>query len=120
MMMSMFLSFTSEKASLTTRAPFFTIDEARFVSLSATFAILIARPARRWISSALRPSTSHTPLPTVPMPSRPTLIGRMALAGFISLQPELEETLHVRPLVRQHAVHYRVADRAVSARAVVA
>jgi hypothetical protein len=47
------------------------------VALSATRVMRIARPARRWISSPLRPRTSQTPLPTVPMPSSPTRIGRI-------------------------------------------
>src|SRR5512134_2437482 len=74
----------------------------------------IALPARRWISSALRLSTSQVPPPTVPMPSRPTLM------GFISLQPEFEMPLHIRPLVHEHAVHDAVSDRAIPARPVVA
>jgi hypothetical protein len=48
---------------------------AFFRSLSATRAMRIARPARRRISSALRLRTSQVPPPTVPMPSRPALIG---------------------------------------------
>ena len=48
---------------------------ARSRSLSATIAMRISRPARRWISSRLRASTVQVPPPTVPMPSRPTLIG---------------------------------------------
>src|SRR5687767_1446785 len=39
--------------------------------------IAIGRPARRWISSWLRRRTSHVPLPTVPNPRRPTLMGFM-------------------------------------------
>src|SRR5687768_5743214 len=74
----------------------------------------IARPARRWISSALRFSTSQVPPPTVPMPSSPTLI------GFMSLEAGFEMALHVGPLGHEHAVHYRVADRAVAPRPVVA
>src|SRR5262245_50208969 len=88
--------------------------EARFVSLSATVEILIALPARRWISSALRPSTSQTPLPTVPMPSRPTLIGR------ISFHPELQMPLHIGPFLDEHAVHHGVADGAVTPRPLAA
>src|SRR5688500_19127059 len=87
---------------------------AFFVSLSATTEILIARPARRWISSALRLSTSQVPPPTVPMPSRPTLI------GFIFSQPGFQVVLHVGPLVREHAVLHRVADLAVEPLPVVA
>src|SRR5688572_12820290 len=43
--------------------------------------IAIGRPARRWISSWLRRRTSHVPLPTVPNPRRPTLIGFMGEAS---------------------------------------
>src|SRR5688572_7529895 len=91
---------------------------AFLVSLSATTEILIARPARRWISSALRLSTSQVPPPTVPIPSRPTLMGLMS--GFISPQPRFQVVAHIGPLVREHAVHHRVADRAVAPRPVVA
>ena len=58
---------------------------ARCSALSATTEMRIARPARRWISSALRLRTSQVPPPTVPMPSSPTLM------GFMSLQPELRD-----------------------------
>src|SRR5688572_12632216 len=105
---------TTWKASATTRALFFTSDLAFRTSLSATCVILIARPARRRISSALRLSTSQVPPPTVPMPSRPTLI------GFMLPQPELEMAPDVGPFARQHAVHHRVAHRAVAPRPVVA
>src|SRR5687767_6601664 len=74
----------------------------------------IARPARRWISSALRLSTSHVPPPTIPMPRSPTLM------GFISLQPELQMALHVGPFAQQHAVHHAVADGPVASRPVMA
>src|SRR5262245_42969680 len=87
---------------------------ARSSALSATTEMRIARPARRWISSALRLSTSQVPPPTVPMPRSPTLM------GFIALQPELEVALHVGPLAGEHAVHHRVADAAVASRPVVA
>src|SRR3954470_9704237 len=89
------------------------MDFAFWTSLSATTAIRIARPARRRISSALRLSTSQVPPPTVPMPSRPTLM------GFIFLQPELQMAFHIRPLVSENAVHHGVADAAVAARRVV-
>src|SRR5689334_365952 len=112
--MSIFLSLATEKASLTTCAPFLTIADARLVSLSATVEMRIALPARRRISSALRLSTSQTPLPTVPMPSRPTLM------GFIAFQPELQVALHVRPFGGEHAVQDGVADGAVAARRMVA
>src|SRR6478752_2810931 len=81
---------------------------------SATRVMRIARPARRWISLALRLRTSQVPPPTVPMPSSPTLI------GFISFQPEFEMLSDRRPFVAQHAVHDGVADAAVAARPVVA
>src|SRR5574341_1939430 len=105
---------TTLKASSTTFALVFTTDWAFFRSLSATTAIRIARPARRWISSALRLSTSQVPPPTMPMPSSPTLM------GFISLQPELEMALDVGPFGREPAVHHRVSDGAVAPRPVVA
>src|SRR3954467_11987181 len=63
------------RASFTTRAALPTTASARAVSRSATMVISMRRPARRWISSWLRRSTLKTPLPTVPMPSRPTWIG---------------------------------------------
>src|SRR5580765_2862385 len=74
----------------------------------------IARPARRWISSALRLSTSQVPPPTVPMQSRPTLM------GFMPAQPEEEMLFHVGPFVHEDAVHHGVADRAVAPQPVVA
>src|SRR5258706_10677895 len=114
MMMSTLRSFTTANASSTTWARFFTIEEAFFVSLSATCEMRIARPARRWISSALRESTSQVPPPTVPMPRRPTLM------GFMALKAKLEMLLDARPLASEDAVHDRVADAAVAARRVVA
>src|SRR5262245_28350906 len=119
MTISMFLSFTRANASSSTRAFFLTIEDAFFVSLSATCEIRIALPARRSISPALRLSTSQTPPPTTPMPRRPTWMG-FILACFISLQPELQVALHVRPLRGEDAVHHRVPDRAVASRPVVA
>src|SRR6185436_20049099 len=74
----------------------------------------IARPARRWISSALRLSTSQVPPPTVPMPSSPTLM------GFMPAQPEEEMLFHVGPFVHEDAVHHCVADGAVAPQPVVA
>src|SRR6187455_834970 len=105
---------TTLKASATTLAFFPTIFLARSTALSATTEIRMARPARRWISSALRLSTSQVPPPTVPMPSNPTLI------GFISLQPELQVALDVGPFAGEHAVHHGVADAAIAPRPVVA
>src|SRR6266850_2694832 len=105
---------TTPKASSTTLALSFTMDLAFWTSLSATTAMRIARPARRWISSALRLSTSHVPPPTVPMPSRPTLM------GFMFPEALLQVPLHVGPLAREHAVHDGVAHAAVAARPVVA
>src|SRR4051794_25348407 len=90
------------------------MDLAFSTSLSATQAIRIARPARRWISSALRLSTSQVPPPTVPMPNRPTLM------GFIFFQSRRQMFSHVRPLRGEHAVHHRVAHRAVAPRPVMA
>src|SRR5262245_39240383 len=78
----------------------------------------IARPARRWISSALRLSTSQVPPPTTPMPSKPTLMG--LIPGFMPAETGQQVALDVRPLGREHAVHHGVADGAVSARPVVA
>ena len=51
------------------------VDRAR----SAIHVMRIGRPARREISSSFRRSTVHVPKPTVPMPSKPTLSGFMAL-----------------------------------------
>src|SRR5262245_37012530 len=76
--------------------------------------MLIARPARRWISSALRLRTSQVPPPTVPMPSRPTLI------GFMSHQASFEVAFDVGPLGGEHAVHDAVSHRAVAPRPMVA
>ena len=73
--MSMSLARVTSRASAVTSAFPSTIERARASALSATRVMRIARPARRWISSALRLSTSQVPPPTVPMPSRPTLIG---------------------------------------------
>src|SRR5882762_3882317 len=111
--MSMSGSRTSLNASATTLALFPVIFPARRTALSATCVIWIARPARRWISSALRLSTSQVPRPTVPMPSSPTLI------GCISFQAKLKVMLDVRPLVGEDAVHDRIADRAIAPRPVV-
>ena len=66
---------TTSQASETTFALPFTIERACATALSATIVIWIARPARRWISSAFRRSTSQVPPPTVPMPSSPTRMG---------------------------------------------
>jgi hypothetical protein len=49
--------------------------------------ISMPRPARRWISSWLRLSTLKVPLPTVPMPKRPTLIGFIFIF-FTALRPK--------------------------------
>src|SRR5437764_8678465 len=63
------------RASATTFVPLPTIACARAVSRSATIVISMPRPARRLISAWLRFRTLKTPLPTVPMPRRPTWIG---------------------------------------------
>src|SRR5436309_12212685 len=68
----------TSRASATTFACSPTTERARTVSRSATIVISIPRPARRRISSWLRRSTLKVPLPTVPMPNRPTCIGFMA------------------------------------------
>src|SRR5437660_214380 len=111
--MSTSFARATSKASPVSLAFPLVIFFARATSLSATCVILIARPARRRISSALRLSTSQVPPPTVPMPSSPTLI------GFIALQSELKVMLDVRPLVGEDAVHDRIADRAIAPRPVV-
>src|SRR3954470_10852573 len=90
------------------------MDFAFWTSLSATTAIRIARPARRWISSALRLSTSQVPPPTVPMPSSPTLM------GFMFPEAQFQVALHVGPFARKHAVHDGVAHAAVAPRPVLA
>src|SRR5688572_5112209 len=105
---------TISKASPSTFALSWTMPLAFAVSLSATCVIRIARPARRWISSALRLRTSQVPPPTVPMPRSPTLM------GFISVKAKFKVTLDVRPFRGEHAVHHRVAHRAVAAQPVVA
>src|SRR5437763_4798311 len=111
--MSSCASRTTRKASDRTFAFLPTRLRALPTALSATCEMRIARPARRWISSALRLSTSHVPPPTVPMPSSPTLI------GFISFQAELEVALDVRPFGCEHAVHHGIAYRAVAPRPMV-
>src|SRR5256885_6828548 len=111
--MSISASRTTRKASDRTFAFLPTLLRALPTALSATCVILIARPARRWISSALRLSTSHVPPPTVPMPSSPTLI------GFIAIQAGLEFALDVRPFGCEHAVHHVIAYRAIAPRPVV-
>src|ERR1041384_2066726 len=104
---------TSNASGVTSARPptiFFACSSA----LSATTEMRMARPARRWISSALRGSTSPVPRPTVPMPSSPTLM------GFISPQPAFEMTFHAGPLRGKHAVHHGVAHAAVAPRPVMA
>src|SRR5687768_1062148 len=105
---------TTWKASATTFAFSPTILFARSSALSATTEIRIARPARRWISSAFRFRTSHVPPPTMPMPRRPTLM------GFISVEAKEQMLPYVRPFVHEHAVQHAVAHRAVAPRPVVA
>src|SRR5437879_4384038 len=112
-MMSISASRTTRKASDRTFAFLPTLFRALPTALSATCEMRIARPARRWISSALRLSTSQVPPPTVPMPSSPTLI------GFISFQAELKVMPDVRPFGCEHAVHHGIAHRAVAPRPVV-
>src|SRR5678815_4543420 len=114
MTISTSLPRTTPKASSVTTAFPPVISLARCSALSATTVMRIARPARRWISSALRLSTSQVPPPTVPIPRRPTLM------GFMPVQSEKEVLLHVGPLVREDAVHHGVADGAVAPRPVVA
>src|SRR6266480_104306 len=112
-MMSTCASRTTRKASDRTFAFLPTLLRALRTALSATCEMRIARPARRWISSALRLSTSQVPPPTVPIPRRPTLMGRM------SLQAQLEMSLDVRPFGCEHAVHHGIAYRAIAPRPVV-
>src|SRR5262245_12461006 len=71
----------TSRASATTFARSPTMACARAVSRSATMVISMPRPARRRISSWLRCSTLNVPLPTVPMPSRPTCIAFMVLSS---------------------------------------
>src|SRR5665647_246352 len=74
------------RASSTTCTPSPTTALARATSRSATMVISMPRPARRRISSWLRCNTLKVPVPTVPMPKRPTLIGLKFVAlivGFI-------------------------------------
>src|SRR3954465_13276834 len=78
------------RASLTTFTPLPTSACARAVSRSATMVISMPRPARRLISSWLRCRTLNTPLPTVPMPRRPTWIGFIGSAR-VALAVVLEE-----------------------------
>src|SRR2546428_2097373 len=113
-MMSISASRTTRNASDRTFAFLPTLLRALPTALSATCEMRIARPARRWISSALRLSTSQVPPPTVPMPSSPTLI------GFMFFQAHFQMALHVRPFRGEHAVHHGVAHRAVAPRPVVA
>src|SRR3954470_1297477 len=112
--MSMSFALTTSNASEWIFAFPFVIFLALETALSATRVMRIARPARRWISLALRLSTSQVPPPTVPMPSSPTLI------GFISSQSQLQVLLHAWPLIAEHAVHDRVAHAAVAPRPMVA
>jgi hypothetical protein len=64
-----------------------TMLRARSVSRSATMVISMPRPARRRISAWLRASTWKVPLPTVPMPSRPTWMGCIGRV-FLQVQSE--------------------------------
>src|SRR3954454_14208239 len=101
---------TSSKASSVSLALPPVIVFARARSLSATCVIWIARPARRWISSALRFRTSHVPPPTVPMPSSPTRMGCISGGGFFGAQqPVLAE--HVADAARRLAQAMLVLDQ---------
>src|SRR5580765_3838860 len=82
MTMSMSGLAMTARASATTCTPSPTTDLARATSRSATMVISMPRPARRLISSWLRRNTWKVPLPTVPMPSRPTWMG---FIRFVSL-----------------------------------
>src|SRR5438034_7402755 len=112
--MSTSFARVTSKASPVSLAFPLVIFFARATSLSATCVIWIARPARRWISSALRLSTSQVPPPTVPMPSSPTLM------GFMSFQAQFQMALQVRPFRGEHAVNHGVAHRAVAPQRMVA
>src|SRR4051812_24819210 len=106
---------TSANASSMTRAFLPTSFLALSIALSATTVMRIARPARRWISSALRFSTSQVPPPTVPMPNSPTLIGFTEKnSPRIFLKTKHQMLPDVRPLGRQHAVHHSIAHRTVA------
>src|SRR5882762_1422421 len=75
--MSTSFARATSKASAVTLALPPTILRACSSAWSATCVIWIARPARRWISSAFRFNTSQVPPPTVPIPSSPTRMGRI-------------------------------------------
>ena len=79
--MSISGSRTTSNASAVTRALPPVSFLAFNVSLSATTLMRMSRPARREISSRLRASTAQVPPPTVPMPSKPTLIGFIRAAS---------------------------------------
>src|SRR6478672_3678121 len=114
MTISTSLPRTTLKASSVTTAFPPVISLARCKALSATTVMRIARPARRWISSAFRLSTSQVPPPTVPIPSNPTLM------GFMPAQSEEKMLFHVGPFVHEDAVHHGVADGAVAPHPVMA
>src|SRR5436190_12601003 len=110
--MSMSFARTTSKASAVSFAFPVVIFLDRARSLSATCVIWMARPARRWISSALRESTSQVPPPTVPMPSSPTRIGRImepATSGRAAEQTVLAE--HVADAARRLAQAMLVLDQ---------
>ena len=71
---SMAGSFTMSKGSLLSGMSGPTSLRTSSGSRTTTRPIWMVQPARRLISAALFFSTSNTPLPTVPMPSSPTLI----------------------------------------------
>ena len=71
-------------------------SRARSSARSAIHVMRIGRPARRAISSSLRRSTVHVPIPTVPMPSRPTCSG--FICGFaIAHRPRVARRALVGP-----------------------
>src|SRR5690606_25202247 len=93
--------FTTSSASAVTCAASPTTALARATSLSATMVMRISQPARREISSLLRWSTLKVPLPTVPMPSNPTLIGFIAfLFSFPVARPVFRS--RQQPILAEH------------------
>src|SRR5438045_3899379 len=110
--MSTSLARATSNASPLTFALRPTILRACSIALSATCVIWMARPARRWISSALRFKTSQVPPPTVPMPSSPTRIGRImepATSRCAAQKPVLAE--HVADAARRLAQAVLVLDQ---------
>ena len=94
-MTSILGSLTKANASSVTSA--FPATKARAASKlrSATWVILIWRPLRRKISSALRVSTLNVPPPTVPMPSKPTFKSFNAVFFKLKLRVSFYNSLKI-------------------------